>query len=511
MLTLLIVDDDIDIVEGLSETVPWEQCNISKVLTANNGIAALDIIQNNKVDIMITDIKMPGMSGIALLEEAVKYNECIKAIILSGYAEFEYAQSAIRLGVLGYVLKPVKVEEVLKLANAAAEGILRQRKYNTILDSDEQYEYTAKAEFLKELLLKQDLETNQFGERLKQFEKELCGKKSIVILQLLELDLNTASDYRNICEKIKKCITGGIVYGLDYKTVVCLIQGEKNIKEWKKILLEEVMEIECSYGGTIRIGISSKTKELIKLPAKYRETLKIMELGFVHSEQRFFSAYEEIFLEPEMKEEEVINKIQKIKVYEEFDKIEEMIRLIENSRCYYVFQIKNIFRAILNGMQRYCVDKMIFSEVSEEYVEALKNIESAWILKQVCNSVYYFYQKIQNLESKEMKSVKQCLIQTAQNYIMEHYAEDINISTIAELTGRTSNYLSHLFSENSGITFSEFLNRMRIEKAKEKLLYTDDTLYSVSKEVGYNNERYFVKLFKKYVNMTPSQFRNMRK
>ena len=128
MLTLLIVDDDIDIVSGLSETIPWTQCGIENVLKAYSGEEAMEIISETHVDIMVTDIKMPGIDGIELLERVTEKMIAPKTIILSGYAEFEYAQSALGLGAIGYVLKPVKVQELMDLVGRTVDSLLFQRR-----------------------------------------------------------------------------------------------------------------------------------------------------------------------------------------------------------------------------------------------------------------------------------------------------------------------------------------------------------------------------------------------
>lgn len=113
------MDDEEAIIEGLKATVPWERFKCKVVGTATNGKDGLELIHKHKPDIVLTDIKMPYLNGLEMLKEIIGEYPNMQVIVLSGYRDFSYAQSAIRLGVLRYLLKPSKMSEIYEALNAA--------------------------------------------------------------------------------------------------------------------------------------------------------------------------------------------------------------------------------------------------------------------------------------------------------------------------------------------------------------------------------------------------------
>ena len=125
---LLIADDDLQIRIGLKEGIDWGILKINEVLVAKNGIEALKLYEENLPQIVITDIRMPGLDGLELSREIRKFSELTKIIIISGYSEFEYAKRAIHLGVADYLLKPVKIAQLRKLIVSIRDEVIEAMK-----------------------------------------------------------------------------------------------------------------------------------------------------------------------------------------------------------------------------------------------------------------------------------------------------------------------------------------------------------------------------------------------
>jgi len=122
MYGLVIADDELIIRQGLM-TIPWKEYNIEVLGIASNGKEACDLVREKCPDILLTDIRMPGMDGLSLIEAAKKYNPEIQAILLTGYEDFEYARDAIRLGAIGYILKPSEPEEIIESIERAKKNL----------------------------------------------------------------------------------------------------------------------------------------------------------------------------------------------------------------------------------------------------------------------------------------------------------------------------------------------------------------------------------------------------
>lgn len=122
MYGLVIADDELIIRQGLM-TIPWNECNIEVLGIASNGKEAYDMVREKRPDILLTDIRMPGMDGLSLIEAAKKHNPEIQAILLTGYEDFDYARDAIRLGAIGYILKPSDPEEIIESIERAKKKL----------------------------------------------------------------------------------------------------------------------------------------------------------------------------------------------------------------------------------------------------------------------------------------------------------------------------------------------------------------------------------------------------
>lgn len=133
-IKLLIVDDEVQIRKGIEKGIPWKELGISKVQSAPNGVAALEIIRAERTDILITDIRMPGMDGLELARKAKTVQENMHIIILSGFSEFDYAKQAISIGVKDYLLKPIKVRELTDNVISIVKKMQEEVKVKSLSD-----------------------------------------------------------------------------------------------------------------------------------------------------------------------------------------------------------------------------------------------------------------------------------------------------------------------------------------------------------------------------------------
>lgn len=122
MISVLLVDDHPHLVEHLSTVIPWAELGVSRVFTGCSGDEALETIRNNRIDILVTDIRMPGMDGLQLIGQARKLRPELDCILLSGYGEFQYAQKAIELQAFRYLLKPVRPDEFVSIISELTNG-----------------------------------------------------------------------------------------------------------------------------------------------------------------------------------------------------------------------------------------------------------------------------------------------------------------------------------------------------------------------------------------------------
>ncbi|MEG2679021.1 MAG: helix-turn-helix domain-containing protein, partial [Oscillospiraceae bacterium] len=155
-------------------------------------------------------------------------------------------------------------------------------------------------------------------------------------------------------------------------------------------------------------------------------------------------------------------------------------------------------------------DELLHERAKELLISARQALRTNWNIDRDKATLKVLVGKLRGLETEDPASGKVALIGKIKRNIHENYSKDIDLFSVSEALMKNPNYLSHLFCEVSGQTFSEYLNSVRIEQAKLKLSQSDDTIYSIARQVGYNSERYFVTIFKKMTDLTPTQFRNRK-
>jgi two-component system response regulator YesN len=505
-MILLIVDDDKEIVEGLRQTMNWAQCDIDRVLTADDGVPALDILESREVDIVITDIKMPGMDGLALAREIRERSIDVEIILLSGFGEFEYAQKAIRYGIVGYALKPVNIDECIALVNKAVDakkGRMMGFKNEEILH---------KSLFQKKLAdvmlgISEDIDSL----KTEQSFTSVTGVYSLIVLSFEECDVNFL-DFSEILSGFSCCVPKALVFAVDVGKIVIYIGASMTTSELRYTLEESLLETELNYDVKIKVGVSGDFGDVAFVKDAYEQTLNVLEYKYYDHRSRYF------FVKKNREDDEAGNgetyalsalkDIGKMSKLLSEQTIEEIFDSLAESRVG-VADAKAVIYLILSNFERYCVQVISHGKLGKSIGHARESIAKNWNIEQDKATIADLRKEIRTREDNLTKSVKSNMVERAKDYIEENYSKALDVTTLAKEFDKNANYFSHIFCETSGHTFSEYLNMVRIEKAKQLLLQSNDTVYAIAKFVGYNNERYFIKIFKRLVGLTPTQYRNM--
>lgn len=459
MYRVIIADDENRIVKMLSTSIPWTKLGLSVTAVASDGQEALRLAETQKADIIITDIRMPGLNGLELCERLHEANPKIQIILISGYADFSYAQRAIRLGVLGYCLKPVDIPELQKLLRQAARNIRREvsLQADTLLDYMEEGEEEPLRNILsnfgftsKELYIAVSARIPDCGEALEAGLTIRLGKRKYLYLSEKPFPRDTAC--RLISESTEK---GGI--GLPPFPVPISRLKDK---------VPEAEMMSCQFFIT---GASCLTEAPVS-PAltdeffrQLQESLTSVEslLAFLHRLQRqnyailldigsAYRFYNMVFASPFLDSSPEADEYF-LNGYEQ---------LAENYAS---------FADILAEMEaRLCMPKPVQPQTQNE-----------------------------SHASSFMQIIK---------YLNENYEKDVSLKKLSELFHLNSSYVSYLIKNETGLTYSQYLTELRIGKAKELLSHTDLSLAEICEAVGFNDYFYFIKKFKKVVGVTPGHF-----
>lgn len=522
MLQVMLVDDEQYVRKGLLGLIDWESLGYSVSHEADNGNDALRIItsRQSEVDVVITDIRMPVMDGLKLIEEVkIRNLSACKFIILSGYNDFSYAQSAIRFGVSDYILKPIEEEDLEKTLRKLALQIKEERLQKAIsgrLTLRGLFEQLSRGEQASKAVMELDervrlpkgtvlrygiVEWSRGISEERDATDYLIKDDVSIVAEALQTLVDVPSDFVVQLRNHQCAFLIGSdalkLYGGSYERFGAMLQN----------LLTKRLK---TAGVTLYFGISVKDMKALSesvqtanelLQYKYVKGMK--DVLFYETASKTALSYSEpdvgLFHRiQEAVEEQETEKI-KTTIASLFAEIEskslakDAIRTIINR---YVHSIVGTLQQMqgptdllvnLKPMLNWDAQPLSFSELQLLFISFM--IESSRMMEQ--------------LRGEQTKGS----IHKIKSYIEHHYQKNINLKSIAAEFYMNPVYVGQLFKKTYGQYFNEFLLSIRIGEAKKLLRQTDLRIYEIAEKVGFNNADYFVAQFEKMEDMPPSEYR----
>lgn len=523
MYKIVIVDDEAIVRRGLSEKVDWNNLDCKVYATASNGFEGKEMVDRFQPDILITDIKMPGMNGLELAEYTKKNYPNIVTILLSGYSEFEYAREAVRNQVFDYLLKPIEFVDLKACIRKAIDKINSMKASSPHAVRELKGEDSAILE--SGILMNVIVNGNKDIEILKKKMKDLdisLARGQIVVFEMYESSdpfyekyaslyqyaVNNIVDetYRNfnIAATIVK-VEGMSVVVVKFDPGIQQIIVEKRLVEATTMCLEN---ISTYLKKQINVGIGISFRGIDELYDSFQYALKVLDTNI------FWGIHK-----PEFRDKMVEGVVDKVDVQIDPQFIEAICEGdYTNSKRYFdsfTAEIKahknktvalNSCLDFLLELSKYVPQREVKDQITqtitqmtglrtfEEYRAVMKRI-----IAMVCQEA--------NLKKEEAKG--KSLIDRVMSYLDMHYDEsNLNLQYVADEFHVSTSHLSRMFKREKGINFNEHLSMKRVEKARE--LMNEDQRLSVLKianQVGFADGKYFGQVFKKYYGITPSEFK----
>lgn len=477
-----------------------------EIFEAANGKLALEFLQEQEVDIIITDVKMPFMDGIALIERVAPMRPEMKIAIFSGYNEFEYAKIAMKYGVKNYILKPVDPKEFKETILNMIEELKKEKEDRVQKDKQLNFvkEYVLYAlingipteEIERKIGTK--LQTKVFDAYKKmfliEFENEFFGN--------IEAELGSS---------LRQALEEDIFYlNLNTQQGIILTKEEKERTDWETA--EKLIEFfKNNYEKMPYVAVGKRMSSSEDFSRCLGELETLME-------KRFYQPTIHIYMSEKQEKNTAISEyMQRIdddilfKQIQQDLKMKDIELLEEHIQCLYQkykeaqqfsqIYIKFIFSNILKSIYEYLTDKTekdLTKEIEILYRSASLN-EVMKVVKRNISELEKTFGQSKTLLHKEIESVKQ--------YIYEHYGEELSVEMLAEKVYMAPSYLSHVFKKETGQNLSRFIKNYRMEMAKKKLETTHEKIVTISYSVGYQNVSYFCQNFREYFGVTPQKFR----
>ncbi|MCM3784237.1 response regulator transcription factor [Neobacillus mesonae] len=504
MYKVLIVDDEPFIIEGLHYIVDWSSFGLSIAMQAENGADALRLLSDSPVDLLITDISMPVMDGLALIQEARKLNPKLKVIILSGFNEFDYLKQAMKLGIENYLLKPINVDELeMTLRNTV-------NKLN-IEESSERYEALG-IQILKDNTLYRwlngQIAAREFEERVHLLEIPL--NQPYIGVAVVRFDTNCGERIEEIYRIMGSDYTLFRDPDGDVVIIAALQDNQEDRNRFFDYLRDRAEDFGCM-SMPVLIGVGRIGSNPEEAPESYYEAKKALEYFMIYSEEKIIH-YPELGVSGDCDDREF-----------PFDYEEYVKYLMGKETEKLVSKIKSDFEGVQHeegvtpeGLKNAALEIVIRFKME---LKAVRNMAASDIYKKGLRSVLNsmtFSELVSSLQ-QVARETSQLLQRDSRNpvinqiigYIHDHYAEEMSLKMLAQIYHIHPVYLGQLFHKETGETFAEYINKFRVEKAKEQLKKTNLKVQEIARNVGYWETGYFYKQFRKYVGISPTDYKGL--
>lgn len=525
MLRVVLADDENKVILLMQKLIDWNALGYEIVGIANDGVRAIELVQEKQPDLLITDIRMPGGDGIELIRHAKELQPKLYSIIISGYRQFEYAQSALKYGVEDYLLKPLKQDEL--------EGILLRVKDKLSQDAELQFQLKKSGERCQDALmvaLKNAVDRQcsflnsaqaaeeynfHFGEGIYfaalvkpdlPYAKQNPNGYQIMMNHALEIVRREvgllSEEYAVAAQKEGIAI---LIYLHNYQAVdvkQCFTKIRKEIEKQRDLF----WEIRCT------ISIGKRVTCLEQVDCSMREALWLCRDRLCHVQPWRDAEIEK----PCFSEHYQMDAAQKKRFEEVAEYLDEerFVQELENSyHCLLQKKVMNgqivedwfyqILESSLYGMQQNGKAEEQFLDIMREKFWRCASMQEVFLLLQ-----QDIQQQITQLRVEKAQQETRPIME-AKRYIQQHYQETLRLEDVSHAVGFNATYFSVLFKNETGQNFMDYLTELRINKSKELLCTDILSVQDVAEQVGYRDLKYFSRLFKKITGVSPSDYRKL--
>lgn len=522
MYNVLIVDDEQGILDGLKKLIPWNEYSIEEVMVATSGEDALKILNNFHIDILITDVKMDGMSGIELIRRVKSHFPNIKNIIESGYDDFQYVKEGIGLGIENYLLKPVDEEELI--------GSIVQIQNKIEQDKKEKHQKMLNEDIIRENIflrwINNNISASELVMKSNTLNISLNDEVYFVVVIGIQIEMSLISEesiykVQEQNENMDKCIKefrrllkDGYIFSNLHNQITIIVHGNENNIEYFKTSIDEIVsklhkrldkDFYCVMGDVVfsfhEVSQSYRAAQHLIYIKGRKIVNRLVEWPMNKStkidfEKRFLLRFDEI-AEKILERDVILTE----KIIDRF--YDEMYQNRIFGSCWEQIILQQLVMTIIS-----CVDFLDHKELLAEVEDLLLKIQFGEPATQ--------YEKIQTIRKLAIDTIRflqkkidnfSPIISEIVNVICEKYSEDLNLTTIAARYKVNPVYLGQLFKNEVGDYFSVYLNNVRIQYAKKYLEQTDISVNKIGINVGYANKTHFYSVFKKFTGLTPTEYR----
>ncbi|MGC5774153.1 response regulator transcription factor [Paenibacillus pabuli] len=511
MYKVLLVDDEPFAIEGLQLLIDWEKHGFEIGGVCANGEEAIDVICTAQPDLVVTDIRMPVMSGLELIEEARRRgHDSTLFVITSGYSDFNYARQAIRLGVSNYLTKPVVGPEADDMLERLRQELQERETLERIREQAKEHRIRR---ILTELVMGTELADGQEKTWLISEMSERANQWTYVQIMFEgEASSHARSVLQQIAEKKSCCYlidsgrtTCGIVWGEAHFEATGVTSSLRAFAE------EALASVQKEDSAEVKMAVGLPVHELDELPVSYSSAVEAGRfLFFSESSVMFAEDIEEqpLLFDPGtlMEADDIMEQLENgsteelsVSVRRAFNRFKQDMAAPE---LIDIFSTQILFRALalckeLGGEPNTLIQESALQMSRRQH----RNIEeSASMLEEFCLKCQ---SAVMTLRQKQVGGTQAMVAE----YLRSHYKETFTIRELAEQFYINPVHLGQSFTRKYGKGVLDVVHDLRMEEAKKLLRETEQTSCAIAEEVGYRSYQYFLKQFEKRLGMKPAEYR----
>lgn len=534
-LRMIIADDEYNVREGLREVVPWGEMGIEVIAVAADGPEALELCRSLKPDILLTDIRMPMLDGLEAANQLRQSNSPIRIIIISGVQDFNYAKTALNLNADGYILKPVKLNELQDVVGKAAASIRAERSRE---ESERKLQAqlkenmpALKEKFLSNLILGMYRDNGDLTDKLGFFGLSLHHAYAlrVAVLQIDDYEQAVeryseenkqliAFSVNNILEEILAAHKAGITFNPNENRFIVVFQHTSADDHRYEQMIQDMVDSASTYLKlTLSVGIGNSVRKATEVQYSYREAEEA--IGY-----KFFTGKGSILHISDFDRKRL--HMEYVSIYEEQNKLISFMKLgkseeVDQCLMRLFDQLSRDRNCPIAYVQSIGVELVnMASKAFHEWGERLDAVipDMTAVIADIYNQdniadliarlqalfgeiTTFFLHKNNQKNSGTIKRIK--------NIIQQRYMENLTVGRLSEEVYLSPNYISLIFKQETGTTITEYMTGIRMEAAKELLKSPDLKVLEVAEMIGYENATYFSTVFKKYTGMHPQKYRSL--
>lgn len=536
MFKVMIVDDELLVRIGIRSTIAWEENGFEIIGDAPNGEEAFQMFLDKRPDVVITDIKMPKIDGIELIRRIREISRNTGIILLTCYEEMNYMKNAIQLGANDYLIKAtMEPDDLLRAVTNVRRNLEANLKEKNEME-DIKRELERQRPKVQSLLLKDLLKGNIGTDKSAEEALRDCGivfeNTHFIILYFRIDDFRLKYSGSSVAEKqtIKKSVVNmigqvieegcGYIFDLeesDFACLLCLALSQVKAMEYGKGLIGKMKTIISNYTSvTVSVAISRYVNSLADLPPAFSET-------------RDYINYKVFFGKNGCITYSDIQKLECRKYEADFETNQEEIKKALRTGDFE--QVKGLIEGVFSRIGQASNSLAFLDYACIQFISLLNNMCSEYLFDPPCRGGrtpnHYTIGEIQTFDSLEdirgwfidqftalcghisgkKYAGSSFVIRKAIDYIGRNCARPVTLGEVAEYVNISRTYFCQVFKQETGENFVDYLNRIRIENAKQLLKETDLRNYEIADKAGFSDNTYFCRIFKQVEGITPAEYR----